>query len=134
LNRVANTYWNDRRLIAQRPLQRTLTVPSFEAAARTRERERAARQRLFPSWAFFAMIMLAAFALCVSVNTRTYAELRAATAQHERVRAEVESLREGNAQLRAEIERLRTDPRAVERYARERLNMVRPNEIILPVE
>ncbi|WP_352432719.1 septum formation initiator family protein [Pyrinomonas sp.] len=134
MNRVANTYWNDQRLIAQRPLQRSLTAPSLGATVRTQERVRTTQQRFLPSWAFFAMIMLAAFALCVSVNTRTHAELRAATAQHERVRAEVESLREGNAQLRAEIERLRTDPRAVERYARERLNMVRQNEIILPVE
>lgn len=137
MNRVANTYWNDQRLRAQRPVPRTFAPTSLHAVDERVAHARArvtSRQRIFPSWAFFVMIMLATFALCVSVNMRTYAELRTATEQHESVRAEVEALREGNADLRKEIERLRTDPRAIERVAREQMNMLRPNEIIVPVE
>ena len=34
----------------------------------------------------------------------------------------------------AEVQRLRSDSRAIESAARSRLNMVRPNEIVIPVD
>lgn len=39
-------------------------------------------------------------------------------------------LQAGNARMRERIARLRTDPRAIERLARERLGLVRPGEIV----
>jgi cell division protein FtsB len=57
-----------------------------------------------------------------------------ASQQYVRMQSDVESLRNTNQNLRAEIERLRTDPRTIEAAARTRLNMVRANEIVVPVE
>jgi cell division protein FtsB len=50
------------------------------------------------------------------------------------MQADVEGLRNTNQSLRLEIEQLRTDPRTIEVAARSRLNMVRANEIVIPVE
>jgi cell division protein FtsB len=57
-----------------------------------------------------------------------------ASEQYVRMQTDVEGLRNTNQALRSEIEQLRTDPRAIERAARSRLNMVRANEIVIPVE
>jgi cell division protein FtsB len=46
------------------------------------------------------------------------------------LRQELETLREENLRLYAEIRELRTDPRAVERLAREELGLARPGETV----
>ncbi len=138
MNKAANTYWTDQRLRAQRVATRAL--PTL-APARDLSRELIGtrteirrRGGLIPSWVIFTTIILATFALCVSVTMRTRAEMNTASQQYERMTAEVESLRNGNAALAQEVNRLRDDPRAIEAAARTRLNMVRANEIIVPVE
>lgn len=45
-----------------------------------------------------------------------------------------EALRERNARLRYEIDALRSDPRAMERAAREELGFVRPDELVFSLE
>jgi len=50
------------------------------------------------------------------------------------MQTDVEGLRNANQSLRLEIEQLRTDPRTIEAAARSRLNMLRANEIVVPVE
>jgi cell division protein FtsB len=65
---------------------------------------------------------------------RTHAEMRAASQQYERISSEVETLRNNNASLASEVKRLRTNSHAIESAARERLKMVRANEIIVPIE
>jgi len=82
----------------------------------------------------FGMVILATFAICVSVTMRTSTRKSLASQQYVRMQNDVDSLRSSNQTLRAEIEHLRTDPRAIEAAARTRLNMVRPNEIVVPVE
>ncbi len=47
---------------------------------------------------------------------------------------DVEQLRNTNASIQREVEQLRTNPRAIESAARARLNMVRANEIVVPIE
>jgi len=138
LNKAANTYWTDNRLRAQRVATRALPslVPAREISreligTRTEIRRRGG---LIPSWVVFTTIILATFALCVSVTMRTRAEMNNASQQHEKMTAEVEALRTGNAALAQEVNRLRKDPHAIEAAARTRLNMVRANEIIVPVE
>lgn len=138
MNRVANTYWTDERLSTQRVAERA--IPSL-APARDLSREiigtRAEIRRrggVIPSWVFFGIIILATFALCVTVTMRTHAEKRVATEQYQKVRSEVESLRVTNAALASEVKRLRTDTHAIESAARARLNMVRANEIVVPVQ
>jgi cell division protein FtsB len=60
--------------------------------------------------------------------------MNSASQQFERISADVEHLRSTNAAIASEVARLRNDPRAIESAARTRLNMVRANEIIVPVE
>jgi cell division protein FtsB len=112
-------------------LSSALDLPREIIGTRTDIRRRGG---IIPSWVLFATIILATFALCVTVTMRTHAEMRAASEQYERISTDVEKLRSANAQIETEVQRLRTDPRAIEAAARTRLNMVRANEIIVPVE
>ena len=139
MNKAANTYWVDNRLRAQRVATRAL--PSLASPARELSREiigtrTEIRRRggLIPSWVVFAMIILATFALCVTVTLRTYAEMRAASQQYQKISSDVETLRNNNGALASEVRRLRQDPRSIESAARERLKMVRANEIIVPIK
>jgi cell division protein FtsB len=80
------------------------------------------------------MIILATFALCVSVSMRTRAEVTTAADHYQKMSSNVQQLRESNAVLEQEIRRLYSEPRAIEAAARERLNMVRANEIVVPAQ
>jgi len=80
------------------------------------------------------MIILATFAICVAVTVRTRTRMALAAQQYVRMQMDVESLRNANQSLRVEIEQLSTDARTIEAAARSRLNMVRANEIVIPVE
>ncbi len=92
------------------------------------------RGGLIPAWVIFGMIILGTFAICVAVTMRTRTRMSLASDQYVRMQTDVEGLRNANQSLRLEIEKLRTDPRTIEVAARSRLNMVRPNEIVVPVE
>ncbi|HLL77580.1 MAG TPA: septum formation initiator family protein [Pyrinomonadaceae bacterium] len=138
MDKAADTYWTDSRLAAQRPAARAfpLPVPAAELSreligTRTEVRRRGG---IIPSWVVFASVVLATFALCLSVTVRTHAEMRAAGQRVEQTSADVQSLRNANESLRREVQRLRSDSRAIESAARSRLNMVRPNEIVIPVD
>ena len=138
MNKVANSYWTDARLAAQQPTPRGLSLPA-SAAELSREligtrAEVRRRGGIIPSWVVFTMIMLATFALCLSVTMRTHAQMQGAGARYAQMEADVQALSNSNATLRREVERLRKDPRAIESAARTRLNMVRANEIVIPVE
>ena len=80
------------------------------------------------------MVILATFAVCVTVNMRTRAKVLVASEQFSLMQNDVESLRSINRSLKTEVERLRNDPRAIELAARAKLNMVRRNEFVVPVE
>lgn len=80
------------------------------------------------------MIILATFAVCVTVTVRSNSKMNLAVEEYVRVQTDVEALRSGNQSLRLEVQQLRTDPRAIESAARSRLKMVRANEILVPVE
>ncbi len=139
MNKAANTYWIDNRLQAQRVATRAL--PDLASPARELSREiigtrTEIRRRggLVPSWVAFVTIILATFALCVTVTMRTHAEMRSASQQYEKISSEVVTLRNTNATLASEVNHLRNDPRYIESAARERLKMARANEIIVPIE
>ncbi|HEX8283019.1 MAG TPA: septum formation initiator family protein [Pyrinomonadaceae bacterium] len=135
---AANLNWSDSRLDTQRPVARAFALPSpaaetLSAAAGARAN---ARRRDFsiPSWVVFSMIMLATFAVCVTVTMRTHAARGAAEQKYSQMETEVQSIRDRNASLRRDVERLRTDRKTQEAAARERLNMVRANEIVVPLD
>jgi cell division protein FtsB len=137
LSRVANTYWVDERISSQRVLPRTAsTLPSVRELSldligtRTEVRRRGG---VIPSWVIFGMIILATFALCVTVTIRTHAQMRTASEQYLKIQHDVDALRRGNAALERDIQRLQSDPRSIELAARS-LNMARANEIVVPVE
>jgi len=92
------------------------------------------RGGIIPSWVVFGMVLLATLAVCLTVNMRTRAKMLSATEQYGIIQTDVEALRSANRTLREEINELKTDPRAIEAAARSRLNMVRSNEIVVPVE
>jgi len=80
------------------------------------------------------MILLATFAVCVTVNMRTRARVHIASQQLASMQTDVQALRGVNQALKTEVQRLRTDPRTIELAARAQLNMVRSNEFVVPVE
>lgn len=138
MSRVIDTYWVDERIRAQRvaprivsPLASVKEISLDIIGTRAEVRRRGG---LIPAWVIFGMIILGTFAICVAVTMRTRTRMSLASDQYVRMQADVDGLRNANQSLRLEIEKLRTDPRAIEVAARSRLNMVRPNEIVVPVE
>ena len=137
MSRVANTYWVDERIKAQRVMPRATSLGSMQQISidligtKTEIRRRGG---IIPSWVVFGMILLATLAVCLTVNMRTRTEVRVAAEQYSVMQTDVESLRSVNQALKSEIDRLRTDPRAIETAARAKLNMVRANEFVIPVE
>ena len=138
MSRVANTYWVDERIKSQRAVPRAnSSLASMQEISidligtRTEVRRRGG---IIPSWVLFGMILLATFAVCVTVNMRTRAKAYVAAEQFAVMQADVDSLRVVNQSLKSEVDRLRTDPRTIESAARARLNMVRSNEYVIPVE
>jgi len=92
------------------------------------------RGGVIPSWVIFGMIMLATFAVCATVMARTRTRMNIASDQYVKIQTDVQALRSTNDSLRLEVEQLRNNPRAIESAARMRLNMVRDNEILVPIE
>ena len=137
VSRVANSFWVDERIRAQRVSPRTNSLASVQQISldiigtRTEVRRRGG---VIPSWVVFGMILLATLAVCVTVNMRTRAKVQVAAQQLTVMQTDVEALRNVNQSLKSELERLRTDPRTIELAARARLNMVRSNEFVVPVE
>jgi len=139
LSKVANTYWVDERIRSQRvmPRRANASLASMQQisaeiiGSRTEVRRRGG---IVPSWVVFSMILLATFAVCVTVNMRTRTKFQVASQQFSVMQSDVEALRNVNESLKAEVEQLRNNPRAIESAARARLNMVRSNEYVVPVD
>ncbi len=138
MSRVANTYWVDERIRSQRVATRASSpfAPMREISLDIIGTRAEVRRRggIIPSWVIFGMIIMGTFAVCVSVTVRTRARMNLASQQFVKMQTDVQALRSGNQSLRVEVERLRNDPRTIESAARSRLNMVRANEIVVPVE
>jgi len=90
--------------------------------------------RLIPSGIFLPMILIATLGICSTVVIRSRAELKASSLQFERMTSEIDTLRRSNAALQVEIHRMTSDPDMIESAARERLGMVRPDDIVVPIE
>ncbi len=91
------------------------------------------RRRLWMS-----LIALGLLALVVHsvFGDHGYLALRRQRQEMQRLETEIQRLEEENRRLTQEIQELKSDPRAVERAAREQLKMARPGErvITLPQE
>jgi len=133
-----NSYWVDERIRAQRVAPRAASpfasVREISQDIIGTPAEVRRRGGIIPAWVVFGMVILATFAICVSVTMRTRTRMSLASQQYGRMQSDVDQLRNSNQALRVEIDRLNSDPRAIEAAARARLNMVRANEIVVPVE
>lgn len=136
MNKVENTYWVDSRLRVQKVATRTTTIDAGNWSRKVIGTKTEVRRRggVIPSWVLFSTILLALGALCVTATMRFQSKANAASQQFEETTKEVEKLRNANNALQDEVKRLQSDPRTIEAAARTRLNMVRENEIIIPVE
>ena len=138
MSRVINSYWVDERIRAQRVAPRVsspfASVREISADIIGTPAEVRRRGGVIPAWVIFGMIILGTFAVCVAVTMRTRTRMSLASEQYVRMQGDVEELRNANQTLRLEIKQLSSDPRAIEAAARTRLNMVRANEIVIPVE
>ena len=138
MSRVINSYWVDERIRAQRVAPRVsspfASVREISADIIGTPAEVRMRGGVIPAWVIFGMIILGTFAVCVAVTMRTRTRMSLASEQYVRMQGDVEQLRNANQTLRLEIKQLSSDPRAIEAAARTRLNMVRANEIVVPVE
>lgn len=73
---------------------------------------------------FFVMILVAIFHKDGILTVNGYKE------EQEKLRASNATLARENKQLAEEIHELKTDPFAIEKIAREKLNLVRPGETV----
>jgi cell division protein FtsB len=135
LNRFANTSWLNSRQGTQR-----ITVQQLPAAVPFRQISlpvaSSARRAIgfIPSWIFLAMILLAGIGICATVNLRAHSQLRSAETQFNQMSTDIELIRKSNVALQLEIRRITTEPAMIESAARARLGMVRPTDIIVPIE
>ena len=138
MSRVVNSYWVDERIRSQRVASRAVSpfAPVREISVELIGSSAEIRRRggIIPSWVIFGMIMLATLAVCATVTVRTRTRMNAASEQYVKMQTDVRALRESNSVLRVEVEQLHNNPRAIESAARTRLNMVRENEILVPIE
>jgi cell division protein FtsB len=138
VSKAANSYWIDERIQSQRVSPRAnsslASVQQISMDILGTRTEVRRRGGIIPSWVVFGMILLATFAVCLTVNMRTRGKVQFAAQQLNAMQTDVEALRNVNQSLKAEVQRLRTDPRTIELAARARLNMVRSNEFVVPVE
>jgi len=89
---------------------------------------------LVPSWTLLAMIILATTAVCATVILKARAEFEVSASERQQMLSEIDSLGRANRSLELEIKRLTTDSRAIELAARQRLGMVRPSDVVVPIE
>jgi cell division protein FtsB len=63
------------------------------------------------------------------IGNNGYLELRRREARNRELTAKAEKLRRKNSQILSEIRALKSDPKAIEKIAREELGMVKPGEV-----
>lgn len=87
-----------------------------------------------PFWAIFATVMLAATAVCVTVILSAHNQLAVASGEYQRMATQITSLHQANQRLEVDVRRITSDTSAIEVAARERLGMVRPTDVVVPIE
>lgn len=139
---MANINWVDDRMRSQRIAPRTMSsLPGAREISLELIGSRADVRRrggIVPAWVLFGMVILALGAVSVTVSMRTLAQKQIASTQYQNLQQDVGNLRRSNDMLKMELQRLQENPalkqKAIESAARLQLNMVRPDEIVVPVE
>ena len=134
MNIAGNTNWLSNRPPTQRMTARALPEMSVRDISQDIVPATIRGLRLIPSWIILGMILLATLGICATVIIRARAESRASQVQHQQMLDEIAATRRANESLQIEIRRMTTDPNIIESAARIRLGMVRPNDVVIPVE
>lgn len=134
MNRVGHTYWLSNQQVTQRVVAQALPTLAARELSRELFPATVSSLRLIPSWILLAMILLATLGICSTVIVRSRVELRASTLEYGRMNSEIAFMRRANTSLQVEIHRMANDPTTIESAARERLGMVRPSDIVVPIE
>ena len=131
---VGNTYWLSNRAANLRVPTQAIPKLSLQEFAGEWLPSTLQALRLLPSWIFLAMILIATMGICSSVILRSKEELKVTTVEYSRIGAEIAAIRRSNASLQEQIRRIASDPVSIESAARERLGMVRPSDIVVPMK
>jgi cell division protein FtsB len=134
LNRFGNTSWLSSRQVTQRVVVQQLPGVSLRPIELPLVATAQRAVAFMPSWILLPMILMAAIGICATVVLRARTQFSISQAQHSRMSSDIEVLRRSNAALQVEIRRMTTEPATIESTARARLGMVRPTDIIVPVE
>ena len=89
---------------------------------------------IVPPWVLLTAVLMATTGVCITVLTHAHSELERAQAHQQSMATQIASLRQNNGILQGEIKSLTNDSNAIELAARDRLGMVRPNDIVIPLE
>lgn len=80
------------------------------------------------------MILFSGVGICSAVIMKSRAQLKDSAAQYGRMASDIEVMRRTNVALQLEIRRMTTEPAMIESAARARLGMVKPTDIVVPVQ
>jgi cell division protein FtsB len=134
LNRGGNTNWLSNRQVTHRVAVQTLPSTGLRDFTEDLLPVTIRSFGMVPSWIFLAMILLATLGICTTVILRSRAELKSSAFQHNQIASEIETMRRSNTSLEIDIRRMTADPGFIETAARDRLGMVRANDIVVPIE
>jgi cell division protein FtsB len=134
LQSLGNTEWLLNRAATKPTLVQQIGVLNNPTTARAVVVPLINGARSIPSWVILTTIILATSGICGTAILRSREELSASSAQRLKIESEILSLREGNQTLQRDVQRLTKDPNAIEIAARERLGMVKANDIVLTME
>ncbi len=134
MNRVANSYRVSARPVNRVAISQTGPATVLRTHATTVDGLARGAIAFVPSWIYLGMILLAASAICVTVNLRGSAEAKSAARQLQQLTTDVDAMHKSNAQLELQVRQITTDPAIIESAARVRLGMVRPTDIVVPIK
>ncbi|HYE74842.1 MAG TPA: septum formation initiator family protein [Blastocatellia bacterium] len=84
-----------------------------------------------PAYVWLGMVILAMAALSVTTLVRGREAARLAEASYQARQQQLQTMMANNEHLRHETASFKSDPKAIEREARKKLNYVAPNEIVI---
>jgi cell division protein FtsL len=107
LTKAANIYWDSK------PTSRPRRV-----AVRRRVKPQAKPRRTTPFWLSFSIVTSMFVMLAITINYRSFGEVREEATQNTRLASQIENLMDENLALQEEIHSLKTDPGSIAREAK----------------
>ncbi len=84
-----------------------------------------------PTYVWVSMILLAATAICYSLNLHTQARFHSAKVEHQQMIDDIKRIELENARLQKELEEVEHDPRTIETLARQAGMVANGESVIL---